>query len=144
VAVALGLAGVRVGGSGGDPTVAEQAAAALDDPDATVVPLASTMDGDPAARYVVDGSDAYVVVDDLAPLDGARTYQLWELGDGGPTSLGVLGSGVEVVAVERATGGGDLAISEEPAGGSASPTGTVVAGGLYDRRSPHRLTSSLR
>lgn len=139
VLAVLGLAGAMVGlggsgsggggGGGGVGPVAEQARAAVDDPGSTVVALTSAT-GEPAARVVVtDDSydDDFVLLDRLAPLEADRTYQLWRTDGGAPVSLGVLGPGSDGAArVTLPEGVGSFAISDEPAGGSASPTDVVA------------------
>jgi anti-sigma-K factor RskA len=133
VAVGVGATLGRLAAPAPEPeqTVAERAEAALEDPDATVTGLADPVSGMPAARFVVtaDG-DAYVTLDDLAPLPAERTYQLWRTETMTPVSLGVLGPGrSRAVEVHVPPGQARLAISEEPVGGSPAPTGALVAAG---------------
>ena len=127
-----GVAGVAIGGAGDEPAdLAELAAAALDDPDATVATLA-TGDGRDAARVVVDGTTGYVLVDNLPPLPEGEEYQLWKLGGDVPVSLGVIGDGsTGVAAVGVPAGTAQLALSTEPEGGSPAPTGAIVATGAF-------------
>ena len=129
-----GVAGIAIGGAEDEPSdLAELAAAALDDPDATVATLA-TGDGQDAARVVVDGTTGYVLVDDLPQLPEGEEYQLWKLGGEGdiPVSLGVIGDGsTGVAAVGVPAGTAQLALSTEPEGGSPTPTGAIVATGGF-------------
>jgi anti-sigma-K factor RskA len=64
-------------------------------------------------------------------LPADRAYQLWSLDGTTPVSLGVLGDGsVAALAVPLPHEAARLAITAEPAGGGAMPTGSVVARGL--------------
>lgn len=123
-----------------DPsTAAERAQDALDDRDSTVVALDDPDTGTPVARVVVASSGAaYVLLDDLEPLPADQAYQLWRTEGTTPVSLGVLGPGTpEVVQVSVPAGSARLAISREPARGSSTPTGPLVAAGTLasgDRR----------
>jgi anti-sigma-K factor RskA len=137
VAVVLaGIAGVTAWSQRGDDepaTVAEMAAAALDHPDATVVPLASTAGGEAGARIVTTGDlTGYVLLDDLPRIHDGHTYQLWRVDDpNAPISLGVLGDGTtEAAAITVPEGTTSFAISHEPVpGGVPAPTGPIVAQG---------------
>jgi anti-sigma-K factor RskA len=138
IAVVLaGIAGVTVWSqrAGDEPaTVAELAAAAADDPDATVVPLTPTSGGDEtSARIVTTGEPTgYVLLDNLPRLDEGHSYQLWRVDDPNvPVSLGVLGDGsTEAAAIAVPEGTTSFAISDEPVpGGVPAPTGPIVAQG---------------
>ena len=91
----------------------------LTDPDATM-----------AVKVVVDpAGHAFVMSDALPALASGETYQLWAVDGGTPVSLGLLGSDpiMSVVGVDgRVT---TLAITREPAGGSADPTTAPMASG---------------
>ena len=114
--------------------LAELAAAALDDPDATVATLA-TGDGQDAARVVVDGTTGYVLVDDLPQLPEGEEYQLWKLGAEGdvPVSLGVIGDGSTGRRRRRGPGRHGPAGPVHRAGAAARrrPTGAIVATGEF-------------
>lgn len=127
-----GVVGLALGSADDEPDdLAELAAAALADPDASVATL-STDDGQPAARVVVEGTTGYVLVDDLPPLPEGEEYQLWKLGGEVPVSLGVIGDGTSgVAAVGVPSGTSEMALSTEPAGGSPAPTGDIVATGGF-------------
>jgi anti-sigma-K factor RskA len=127
-----GVVGLSLGGTEDEPDdLAELAAAALDDPDASVATLA-TESGQPAARVVVEGTTGYVLVDDLPALPEGEEYQLWKLGGDVPVSLGVIGDGsTGVAAVGVPAGTSEMALSTEPAGGSPAPTGDIVATGAF-------------
>lgn len=131
VAAMAGIGQLRTDDNGRPATAAELAQAALEDADSTVVALNSLDDGTPVARLVIDATgDAYVVFDDLAPLPSDQAYQLWRTEGTTPVSLGVLGTATTGAAqVTLPAGDARLAISQEPAGGSPTPTGPLVAAG---------------
>ena len=68
----------------------------------------------------------------LDPLDEQRTYQLWAITDRGAVSLGILGSspGAHTFHVARRTA--NLALTNEPRGGSTRPTGIPIASAVLD------------
>lgn len=109
-----------------DAGLVRAANAALLDPDARRVAIASE-DGAVRVEAVVlpDGA-GYLVRDNLRKLPKGRVYQLWALGRGDPISAGVLGGDPGIVAftVDPAIQG--LAVSEERSGGATTPS-TVVA-----------------
>jgi anti-sigma-K factor RskA len=126
-----GVAGVAASRDDEPANLADLAAAALEQPGASVATLA-TDDGRDAARVVADGSTGYIVLDDLPTLPAGQAYQLWRLGGDAPVSLGVIGDGREHVAtVGIPTGTDMLALSTEPADGSVAPTGAIVATGRF-------------
>jgi anti-sigma-K factor RskA len=136
VAAAAAVAAVVIGSvavlsdDDGAPDLGEVAAAALEDPSATVVQLVAES-GTPVARTVLTSEGVgYVFLDDLEDLPQNRTYQLWSLDRDVPVSLGLLGDGSDAVAVFHLPPElRRLAVSEEEAGGAAAPTGPVVAVG---------------
>lgn len=72
--------------------------------------------------------DAAVVVgSSLAPLNAGRTYQVWRMQDGKPTSVGLLGRGSGVLYVDGIEDTDAFAVSVEPAGGSDQPTSEPIA-----------------
>lgn len=127
------VAGVAVWGlrpSDSADTVADLAAEAADDPDATVVALTAGT-GEARARVVTTGDQAdYLLLDDLPRLPRGRAYQLWRVDDPDtPVSLGVVGDGSSpAAAVSVPDGTTAFALSDEPATGSVRPT-TIVASG---------------
>lgn len=134
--VVAGVTGVAVLSRQGDDapaTLAELAAAAVEDPDATIVTLSSTTDGSQAVGQVVTTGDptGYVVFDGLPRLPADRSYQLWKVDDPNvPISLGVLGDGsTAAAAVSIPEGTSAFAITNEPRGGVPTPTGLPVAQG---------------
>ena len=98
-----------------------------------VAVLADALGAD-VARVVTHDDGDVLVLDKLPPLSAGWTYQLWSVDGPRPVSLGLLGDGRDpsvpvTLPAETAT----LAISEEPAGGSTTPTGPVVASGAVVR-----------
>jgi anti-sigma-K factor RskA len=131
-AVALvvgGVVGAAVAGRDEEPAnLAELAAAAMEQPGASVATLAATDDGRDAARVVTDGSTGYIVLDDLPTLPAGQAYQLWTLDGTDPVSLGVIGDGRQQVAtVGIPAGTTRFALSTEPSAGSVVPSSDIVA-----------------
>jgi len=128
-----GVVGVAIASREDEPAnLAELAAAAMEQPGASVATLAASDDGRDAARVVADGSTGYIVLDDLPTLPSGQAYQLWRLGGDAPISLGVIGDGRQHVATVGIPAGTDmLALSTEPADGSVAPTGDIVATGSF-------------
>lgn len=131
VAVAMGASAALVTvldqGQSRQERVAAAAAAAAGSPEARIMRLRA-----PDGRRLVDAvvlpsGRGYVLSAKLASLRGDRTYQLWALTPSGPVSAGLLGRSpaVQAFRVPDATTG--MAITSEPGGGSAAPTGTPVA-----------------
>lgn len=110
----------------------------LHTPRASIWDLAGTPEA-PNARAVLLGSPetdtAVLVVSGLTPLPPERDYQLWFLRDGQPVGsavfdVGQSGEGQLVIRAPRQLGHYDLAaITPEPAGGSAGPTGPIMLAG---------------
>lgn len=72
--------------------------------------------------------DAAVVLGESLPtLDDGRTYQVWHMEDGKPTSVGLLGRGPGMLYVDSIKGAEAYAVSIEPAGGSPQPTTAPIA-----------------
>jgi anti-sigma-K factor RskA len=131
-AVALvvgGVVGAAIAGRDEETAnLAELAAAAMEQPGASVATLAATDDGRDAARVVTDGSTGYIVLDDLPTLPAGQAYQLWTLDGTDPVSLGVIGDGHQQVAtVGIPAGTTRFALSTEPSAGSVVPSGDIVA-----------------
>jgi hypothetical protein len=111
--------------------VGNAAHAALADPRAEQVELASS-DGKTAARVVrlPDGA-GYLVPSGLAPLSAGRVYQLWAVRSDAKISLGVIGQNPEVSAFRMTGPVLAYAVTEEAAGGvAASSNEPVVVGFL--------------
>lgn len=106
------------------------AAAVIDADDAVSATMTGILDG----RLVIHASaeeEAIVVEgDDLPAVSGSETYQLWRL-DGEITSLGTFvpdATGHVEWRIDHAGAlPGTLAVTLEPAGGSAAPTSPILA-----------------
>ena len=76
--------------------------------------------------YFGEDKKALLISEGLTPLDGTKTYQMWAVGGGQPVSIGVMNAGpggtLSTVLPFDAARTGTLAITIEPAGGSAQPT----------------------
>jgi anti-sigma factor RsiW len=117
-AAVVGVLGLRAAGTGPyGKQLGRSVEAALADPGARRVDMAST-DGSRSARAVVlpDGT-GYIVETNLPPLADNRTYQLWAVVGSAKISVGVLGSEPKVVPFKMDGAVSALAITEEPAGG---------------------------
>jgi len=110
--------------------------AALVDPAAQRValsasaPAGSSGPGPQAALLVIepDGT-AFALNTAMPPLPRDRTYQLWAMTGARPVSLGLLGSDPVDVAftVSPSVPLPRFAVTAEPAGGTAQPTGAALA-----------------
>ena len=79
-----------------------------------------------------ESEDAVVVEGtDVPTIDDTETYQLWLVGDEGITSAGLFRPAVDGSVLERLDGvdptGFVLGVTQEPAGGSESPTLPILA-----------------
>lgn len=121
--------GTRLGNDGnGSGTLA---GVSIDGP--TVAVLADAH-GAGVARVVANDDGDVLVLDELPRLSAAREYQLWSVDGAQPVSLGLLGDGHdEAVPLDLPASTAKLAISEEPVGGSTTPTGPIVASGAIVR-----------
>jgi hypothetical protein len=97
------------------------ATAALLDPSAQRVTLRSADGVRVVVAVVLPDGRGYLVQDNLPALPASQTYQLWGLLEDRAVSAGVLGPSFELVAFKISSGVDGLAISEEIAGGVASP-----------------------
>jgi anti-sigma factor RsiW len=136
VAVVLGISLVRADNrvSNLQADVASSASAvttALHTPGHRVVDLDTSTHGPVARAVIVPSGQGYLVSSNLPALGHDRIYQLWATGGKQPISLGLLGSAPRQAAFTMAgsTPPAHLVITDEPAGGSVSPTGPVVASG---------------
>ena len=77
---------------------------------------------------VVDpGGTARIDTTELPPLDASHTYQLWSLDGGSPTSLTTFdGAPASFAIAPTSPRPRQLAVTVEPAGGSAAPTTTPI------------------
>jgi len=109
--------------------VASAASAALSDPHAEQVKLASA-DGKATAQVVrlPDGT-GYLVPTGLAALPAGRVYQLWAIRSDAKISLGVLGARPDVSAFRMTGPVAAYAVTEEAAGGVASTQNRPVVVG---------------
>jgi anti-sigma-K factor RskA len=132
-AAVVAVVGVGVGtqvGNDGDGS-GTLAGVSIDGP--TVAVLADAH-GAGVARVVANDDGDVLVLEKLPPLSAQRDYQLWSVDGTRPVSLGVLGDGHdEAVPLSLPPATAKLAISEEPAGGSITPTGPIVASGTIVR-----------
>ena len=105
-------------------------AAVLEAPDATTRALTGEIDN---LTVVYSASEDALVVegDGLPVLDDTATYQLWLVGDDGAMSVGVFrpdaDGRVSERFAERDPTGFVLGVTQEPAGGSESPTLPILA-----------------
>jgi hypothetical protein len=113
--------------------VSNAAFAALNDPQAEKVKLAST-DGKTSAQVVrlADGT-GYIVPGTLAALPAGRVYQLWAVRSDAKISLGVLGSNPDVSAFRMNGPVLAYAVTEEAAGGVAASQNQPVAVGYLSK-----------
>lgn len=84
------------------------------------------------AQFVVlPNGVGYLVSSNLPSLRRTQTYQLWGIGGSHPVSLGLLGAAPTqaVFTMAGANRPSQLAITAEPSGGSAGPTGQILATG---------------
>jgi anti-sigma-K factor RskA len=119
VAVVAGVGAVAATQMGGDDPAPAVALGVVESQDGTEIAVV-TQDDDGTTQ--VEFTDADELSED-------RTYQFWSTDGEAPVSLGVLGPGadreVDVLLPEGTT---DVAISNEPAGGSPQPTLVVGQG----------------
>jgi anti-sigma-K factor RskA len=107
------------------------AAAALRKPGHVVVNVESTRHVELAQFVVLPSGQGYLVKSNLPTLAATKTYQLWGVINGRAISLGLLGSAPHAVAFTLAGSPqpSKLGITVEPAGGSVTPTGSMLAAG---------------
>jgi len=113
-----------------EANVNSAAFAALSDPAAEQVKLASA-DGRSSARVVrlPDGT-GYLVPGTLAPLPAGRVYQLWAVRSDAKISLGVLGASPGVSAFRMTGPVSAYAVTDEVAGGVATTSNQPVVVGF--------------
>lgn len=112
-----------------EPTQADRMTAVLEAPDAEV----SHQEAKGGGRVTVVASEsldeAVVVVSGLAAVDEDHAYQVWLVDEAGQESAGVMDAG-DSSATMWIEGLGDtdlIGVTEEPAGGSTTPTLPMVA-----------------
>jgi anti-sigma-K factor RskA len=108
-----------------DPSLNELASTALDDPDTTKVTLARP-DGTMVGRAAIqlDGA-GFIVFDDLGELGDGNVFQLWQLSDGDPVSIGILGDD-GVAAIQLGPDATGVAVSIENENGAVTPTADQI------------------
>jgi len=112
-----------------NPSLEEIAAEARAQPGARTADLVTDAEA-VAADVVVDADGhAYLTIHDMPATDAAHTYQLWSVDGGTPISLGLFdgASTVAVLGIDHDVS--QLAVTLEPAGGSADPTTAPMASG---------------
>lgn len=128
-AVIVMIVGAAVIVSSGDDAGSDQVAAVVDASDASTSILTGELD---LLVTFAASADAIVVEGDGLPaLDDSETYQLWLVDADGATSVGVFRPDDDGTVTVRFDGvdptGFVLGVTEEPAGGSASPTLPILA-----------------
>ncbi|MHB1855693.1 MAG: anti-sigma factor [Acidimicrobiales bacterium] len=112
-----------------DQGLLRQATAAALDPAAQRVALTSPSGQTQATAAVLPDGTGYVVSEAMPTLPAGRTYQLWSIVSGRAISAGLMGSHPGVTEFRLADQASVLAVTVEPAGGSAKPTSEPVASG---------------
>jgi hypothetical protein len=113
-----------------DDDASDPIAAVVEAPDATRRTLEGEID---ALTVVYSESEQALVVEGVGVpvLDDTATYQLWLVGDDGATSVGIFRPDTDGTVSERFADadptGFVLGVTEEPAGGSESPTLPILA-----------------
>jgi anti-sigma-K factor RskA len=105
----------------------QAANAALLDPRASRITLASEDRGVVVEAVLLPNGTGYLVRNNLGPLPAGRTYQLWAVDEGIPISIGVLGRDPGVVAFSVDPRVGGLAITAETSGGVVSTENDPLA-----------------
>lgn len=112
-----------------DQSLLQQATSAALDPSARRLALTGAHGSVQATAAVLPDGVGYVVDTAMPALPGDKTYQLWSLTSGRPVSAGLMGSHPSVTRFRLAPGASGVAVTVEPEGGSAQPTGPPVASG---------------
>jgi anti-sigma-K factor RskA len=107
----------------------QQATSAALDPSAHRLALTSANGTVQATAAVLPNGVGYVVDTAMPGLSGDKTYQLWSLTSGRSISAGLMGPHPTVTRFHLAPGASAVAVTVEPEGGSAEPTGQLVATG---------------
>jgi hypothetical protein len=107
----------------------QSVAQALKTPGHRVVTLDTSFHTEVAQFVLVPDGRGFLVDSRLPTLPGSRTYQLWAIVGSRPISLGVLGQapGPASFTMSGANSASQLAITEEPTGGSVAPTLPLIA-----------------
>jgi anti-sigma-K factor RskA len=106
-------------------------AQALKTPGHRVVNLETDFHVQVAQFVLVPDGRGFLVSSRLPTLPGSHTYQLWAIVGARPISLGLLGQapGPATFTMSGANSASQLAITEEPIGGSVIPTMPILATG---------------
>ncbi len=130
-AVVVFVAGAAVLVSNDDASAPDQYAAVLDAPDAETHDLAGDLSGSLTVTYSSEQDAMVVTGSGLPVLSTDETYQLWFDIDGHMTPAGLFRPDADGNVEERIDGvettGESINLTEEPAGGSESPTLPVLA-----------------
>lgn len=102
-------------------SIEDVADAALANPANRVIELTSDTGDETARAVVTPAGDGYLVASTLDPLPADRTYQLWNIGEAGAISLGVLGRDPGATAFHVQGPITTLAITAEREGGVPAP-----------------------
>ena len=109
---------------------ASAVAAVLASPDARIDMGKASIGGTVTAVVSPRDREAVVTTAGMPSPGGGKTYQLWVIGADGPRSAGLMSGGTagatSPVLAADVRSGDSLAITIEPAGGSARPTTTPV------------------
>lgn len=127
--VALVGAFVALDGSGGS-SADQELASVLAASDAVTVELAGEGDATMRVVYSASRDEAVLVGSELDEVPRDRTYQLWSLAEGAPSSAGVFRPGEDGDVTEimdpPGTSPDAWAVTVEPEGGSPAPTGEIL------------------
>ena len=133
LAAAVAAAVVGIGGfvaerERADDLRADQArlTAVMSAPDAATTESAATGGGEVRIIASPANNAAVVIGSSLAELGQGKTYQVWRMHDGTPTSVGLLGRGPGVLYVDGIKGADAFAVTVEPSGGSPKPTSDPI------------------
>ena len=76
---------------------------------------------------------AYITGGELPPLNGQTSYQVWGIRANGMVSIMVFGSHMKGVAFSLPSNAGfaQIAVTQEPMGGSPAPTSTPIVSSVY-------------
>ncbi len=76
---------------------------------------------------------AYITGGDLPPLNGQKSYQVWGIRGNGMVSIMVFGSHIKGVSFSLPSDAGfaQIAVTQEPMGGSPAPTSTPIVSSVY-------------
>jgi hypothetical protein len=106
-------------------------ASALATPGHQVVRLTAADHHVLASLVLLPDGRGYLMTSHMPTLPSSETYQLWGIVNGSPVSIGVMGSTPHAVAFTVATSPSpsEIGVTIEPAGGSLTPTKSMVASG---------------